>query len=115
MKCKEHLRYTATRHPVKTQKYPDGCPTCWGVWEDAKTNAKRRAKTVTVEFDPLEARRLLLLLTQSRPVAALERLYQLAATVNPVEARSLTNSVMGVYTQLDKLKMLLAISLKEMT
>ena len=50
MKCK----------PVKTAKYPDGCPTCWGIWDHAKTDPKRLARTVNVEFSPEEARLLAL-------------------------------------------------------
>jgi hypothetical protein len=56
MKCKEHPRFTANRKPVRTQKHPDGCPTCWGVWEHAKTDPKRLAKTVTVELTLQQAR-----------------------------------------------------------
>ena len=62
MKCKEHPKYQARRHPVKTAKYPDGCPTCWGVWEHAKTDPKRLARTVNVELSLEEARLLALTL-----------------------------------------------------
>lgn len=115
MKCKEHPKYQARRHPVKTVKYPDGCPTCWGIWEHAKTDSKRLVQTVNVELDQIEARRLLVALTRAHPARALERLYQLASMKSQTEARALTNSLLSVYTQLDKLKMLLALSLKETT
>jgi len=60
MKCKEHPKYQARRMPMKTAKYPDGCPTCLGIWENAKTDPKRLAKTVTIELDHDEARAMAL-------------------------------------------------------
>jgi len=57
MKCKEHTRYSATRMPKKTVKYPDGCPTCWGIWDAAKVDVKRRLRTVSVELTIEDARR----------------------------------------------------------
>ena len=113
VKCKEHPTYAARRHPVKTQKYPDGCPTCWGIWEHAKTDKKRLANTVSVEFGFNEARTLLMALVKTKPAPALERLYQLAAHVSPVEARALTNSLLAVYAQLEQLKVLLAAALRD--
>lgn len=62
MKCKDHPRYTASRKPMKTMRFPDGCPTCWGVWEHAKTSKNRMAKTVVVELTVEEARRAVLAL-----------------------------------------------------
>lgn len=75
MKCKAHPRYVADRKPVKTQKHPDGCPTCWGAWEATKTDPKRLAKTVTIELDPDEARVLALTIARDKTAAQLERLY----------------------------------------
>jgi len=93
MKCKEHPRYAAMRQPVKTQKHPDGCPTCWGVWEAAKTDPKRLAKTVTIELDVDEARALVLTLARDKTAAQLERLYMVLSQVknNPqvLEARTM--------------------------
>jgi hypothetical protein len=81
MKCKEHPRYVATRHPVKTQKHPDGCPTCWGVWEAAKTDPRRRANTVTVELDMGEARAMVLLMSRGMGMdsALMDHFYQVLA------------------------------------
>lgn len=62
MKCKDHPKYAASRMPGKTMRYPDGCPTCWGVWEYAKTDKKRLAKSVTVELTVEEARAAVLAL-----------------------------------------------------
>lgn len=56
MKCKQHPRYVAKRKPPKTVVHPDGCPTCWGVWEHAKTDPKRLVKVLNVELTPEEAR-----------------------------------------------------------
>lgn len=60
VRCKEHPAYEAKRHPAKTTRYPDGCPTCWGVWEGAKVDPKRRATTVNLELMPDEARAMVL-------------------------------------------------------
>jgi hypothetical protein len=81
MKCREHPRYVATRKPTKTQKHPDGCPTCWGVWEAAKTDPRRLARTVTVELDMDEARVLVLTLAQNKTNGPLDHLYQILARV----------------------------------
>lgn len=32
MECKKHPKYTASRKPSRTKKYPRGCPQCWKVW-----------------------------------------------------------------------------------
>jgi|SRR5579885_499765 len=115
MRCKEHPKYQARRMPVKTVKYPDGCPTCWGIWEDAKTNKSRLVDTINVELDHAEARRLLRELTRARPVQALERLYQISNPKDRVEARALTSSLASIYAQLERLRMLLALAIKETT
>jgi len=60
MKCKEHPTYVPRRMPAKTVKYPDGCPTCIGLWESAKTDPKRLVKTVNIELTPEETRRTLI-------------------------------------------------------
>lgn len=60
MRCKQHPSYEAKRHPVKTTRYPDGCPTCWGAWEAAKVDPKRRATTINLELMPDEARAMVL-------------------------------------------------------
>lgn len=62
MKCKLHPKYTARYMPRKTTMHPDGCPTCWGIWEDAKTNKKYVLNTVTIEMSYEEARRAVLAL-----------------------------------------------------
>lgn len=62
MRCKQHPRYVATRKPMKTTGYPDGCPICWAVWEHVKEDPKRRAATVSLELLPEEARLLLIAL-----------------------------------------------------
>lgn len=62
MRCKDHPKFAANRKPAKTMRFPDGCPTCWGVWEHAKTDNKRLAKTVTVELTVEEARAAVLAL-----------------------------------------------------
>ena len=79
MKCKEHPRYAAMRKPVKTQKHPDGCPVCWGIWEKAKTDPRRAAKTVVVELDMDEARVLVLTLARNRSSGPMDHLYQILA------------------------------------
>jgi len=83
MKCREHPRYLANRKPVKTQKHPDGCPTCWGVWEAAKTDPHRQARTVTIELEVDEARALVLTLGRDKTAAQLERLYMILSQVAP--------------------------------
>jgi hypothetical protein len=56
MRCKDHPKFAANRKPAKTMRFPDGCPTCWGVWEHAKTDKNRLATTVNVELTVEEAR-----------------------------------------------------------
>ena len=62
MKCKEHPRYAAMRMPTKTVRYPDGCPSCWGIWDAAKVDLKRRLRTVNVEMSIEDARRAVIAL-----------------------------------------------------
>jgi hypothetical protein len=45
-------------------RHPDGCPICWGVWEEAKTDPKKRLKMVNIELTKEEARVLALTLEQ---------------------------------------------------
>ena len=64
MKCKEHPRYVPTRKPKNTVKHPDGCPTCWRIWEHEVSDPRRLAGTVTIELLTEEARALVLALEQ---------------------------------------------------
>lgn len=34
VKCKEHPKYKAFRHPKRTTKYPQGCPVCVKLYEE---------------------------------------------------------------------------------
>ena len=64
MRCKDHPNYAASRKPSKTMRFPDGCPTCWGVWEHAKTDKRRLANSVTVELTVEEARAAVIALSK---------------------------------------------------
>lgn len=74
MKCKDHPKYAASRKPSKTMKFPDGCPTCWGVWEHAKNDKNRLAKSVVVELSVEEARAAVLALNLPNIPPALKAL-----------------------------------------
>lgn len=84
MRCKAHPKYAAQRMPPKTIVNPDGCPTCWGIWEYAKTDPKRLAPMVAIELTHDEARRAALAFSRVERAPemsdpALQRLYQLLA------------------------------------
>lgn len=64
MRCAAHPRYVPTRMPLKTAKNPDGCPTCWGIWERAKTDPKKALDTINIELTRDEARVLVLTLNR---------------------------------------------------
>lgn len=61
MKCKEHPSYKARRMPLKTTKYPDGCPGCWSVWENAKENG---TTDTAIDISPEAARRFVFALQE---------------------------------------------------
>ena len=73
MRCKEHPAYEAKRHPARTTRHPDGCATCWGVWEAAKADPKNKASTVNVELTLDEARAVVLALNATLTVPAVPR------------------------------------------
>ena len=60
MKCKEHPTYAAMRKPRATMKHPDGCPTCWGLWETKKYDDDNHQASVVVDLSPEEARKIVL-------------------------------------------------------
>jgi hypothetical protein len=80
VRCKQHPRYAARQHPAKTAAFPDGCPTCWGAWEAAKSDKKRQARTVILELPIEEARVVVVALNRApHPDPVVQRFAQMLA------------------------------------
>lgn len=41
IRCSEHKRYQAKRQPVGTKKHPNGCVTCWKIWNATRMEGGR--------------------------------------------------------------------------
>lgn len=83
MKCKIHTTYVGKQEPTKTIAHPDGCPTCWEIFDSQSlTNA---LSTVNIELTLEEARLFTVTLysiinmgfDSSRHQPALKKLFEL--------------------------------------
>lgn len=70
MRCFLHAKYTGDNEPRPTMVHPEGCPTCWQVYDvvveqqRAKQRAPKQLPTVNVELALDEARVVVLALHQ---------------------------------------------------